>query len=170
MEESFIRTRDRFYMCKDVSRCVYWSSVLWFWAMQGFLLSDYLPMLCTPFSFSLYYQIQKMGLLNCSEPSLLYIQFYMEVNHGKKALLFLLGPFWLGLWTHLFITPKINLGQAYMLQANNHKRELCKMKGRWNGKGSFIHLFLNVFSCLYFLIQPLCTLVNHISQVLLMIL
>lgn len=26
-------------------------------------------------------------------------------------------------------SPKINLGQAYVLQANNHKRELCKMEG-----------------------------------------
>lgn len=30
-------------------------------------------------------------------------------------------------------------------QANNHKGELCKTEGWRDGKGSFIHLFLNVF-------------------------
>lgn len=30
-------------------------------------------------------------------------------------------------------------------QTNSHKGELCKMEGWRDGKGSFIHLFLNVF-------------------------
>ncbi len=30
-------------------------------------------------------------------------------------------------------------------QTNSHKGELCKTEGCWDGKGSFIHLFLNVF-------------------------
>lgn len=40
--------------------------------------------------------------------------------------------------------PKLTWDKP-VLQANGHKGELCKTEGGRDGKGSFIHLFLNVF-------------------------
>lgn len=47
-------------------------------------------------------------------------------------------------WSAALPAPKPTWDEP-VLQANNHKGELCKTEGWRDGKGSFIHLFLNVF-------------------------
>lgn len=50
----------------------------------------------------------------------------------------------LSLWSAALPAPKQTWDKP-VLQANSHKGELCKTEGWRDGKGRFIHLFLNVF-------------------------